>query len=216
VSAGVQPLLILGTHHFAPEVFDLVSEIDGFRVDGFVENVDRDRAAGQIEGMPVYWIDDVAGFAPSHAAVCALGTNRRRRIIEEASRLGFRFATIIHPRARVSSRSTLGDGTIASAGVVVAARAAIGRHVILNRGVLIGHDTVVGDYVTIGPGANVAGLCRVAEGAYLAIGAVVVDRVSIGRGAVVGAGAVVTRDVPDNVMVVGVPARIVKEGVDGR
>ena len=216
VSAGVQPLLVLGTHHFAPEVLDLVSEIDGFRVDGFVENVDRARAEQQLEGLPVHWIDDVAGFAQTHAAVCALGTNRRRRIIDEAARLGFRFATVVHPAARVSSRSTLGEGTIVSAGVVVATRAKIGRHVILNRGTLIGHDTVVGDYVTFGPGANVAGLCRVADGAYVAIGAVLVDRIGIGRGAVVGAGAVVTQDVPDNVMVVGVPARIVKEGVDGR
>lgn len=216
MTSGVQPLLVLGTHHFAPEVLDLVSEIDGFRVDGFVENLDRGRAARELEGLPVHWIDDVARFARTHRAVCALGTNRRRRIVEEAERLGFGFATLVHPKARVSSRSTLGDGTIVNAGVVVATHATIGRHVILNRGTLIGHDTVVGDYVTFGPGANVAGLCRVGEGVYVAIGAVLVDRVTVGDGAVVGAGAVVTHDVPDHVMVVGVPARVVKEGVDGR
>jgi sugar O-acyltransferase (sialic acid O-acetyltransferase NeuD family) len=216
VSARVQPLLVLGTHRFAPEVLDLVSEIEGFRVDGFVENLDRARTAQPIEGLPVHWIDDVARFARSHHAVCALGTNSRRRIVEEAARLGFRFATVVHPTARVSSRSTLGDGTIVSAGVVVATRATIGRHVILNRGTLIGHDTVVGDYVTFGPGANVAGLCRIGSAAYIAIGAVLVDRIAVGEGAVVGAGAVVTRDVPGHVTVVGVPAHVVKEGVDGR
>ena len=215
MDAVVQPLVVLGTHHFAPEVLDLVSETPGFRVDAFVENLDRARTEEPIEGLPVLWIDDAARLVPTHRAVCALGTTKRRRIVEEAEALGFGFATIVHPLARVSSRSSLGEGTIASVGVVVAARTRIGRHVILNRGALVGHDTEVGDFVTIGPGANVAGLCRVGSGAYLSIGSVIRDRVTIGASAVVGAGAVVTADVPPGVQVTGVPARVVKEGVDG-
>ena len=215
VDVPVQPLLILGTHFFAPEVLDLVSETPGFRVDGFVENLDRERTLEPVAGLPVHWIDDVAPFAETHRAVCALGTTTRSRIIEEAAAQGLGFATVVHPLARVSTRSTLGEGTIASVGAIVAVNTRIGRHVILNRGVLIGHDTVVGDYVTVGPGANVAGLCTIGHGAYIAMGAVVLDRIEIGAGAIVGAGAVVTTDVPPNVQVLGVPARIVKENVSG-
>jgi acetyltransferase EpsM len=211
-----KPILVLGTHHFAPEVFDLASDLPDVRVDGFVENLDRSRTDTRIEGLPVHWIEDIAPFAASHDAVCALGTTGRRRIVEETGSFGLGFTTLVHPTARVSSRSTLGEGTVVSSGVMIATRTSIGRHVIINRGALIGHDVVIGDYVTIGPGANVAGLCRIGDGTYVAMGAVILDRVTIGTGAVVGAGAVVTEDVPPNVQVVGVPARIVKEGIDGR
>jgi len=216
VTADVQPLLVLGTHHFAPEVFDLVSDIPGFRVDGFVENVDRNRTEQPIEGLPVHWIDDIQTFAATHLAVCGLGTTKRSRIVAEAAARGLQFATVVHPSARVSRRSRLGDGAIVSAGAIVATRTSIGEHVILNRGALVGHDVVVGDFVTIGPGANIAGLCRIGDGAYIAAGAVVIDRITIGSGSIVGAGAVVTRDVPPQVQVVGVPARVVKEGVEAR
>ena len=211
-----RPILILGTHHFAPEVLDIASEIPGVRVDGFVENLDRNRAETTIEGLPVHWIDDVGEFAATHFAVCALGTTARRLIIEEAAARGLQFTTLIHPSARVSSRSSVGQGTVISAGAIVAARTAIGNHAILNRGVLIGHDVVVGDYVTIGPGANIAGLTHIGDGAYVAMGAIVLDRLTIGPGAVVGAGSIVTRDVPGDVQVIGQPARIVKENVAGR
>lgn len=216
MAPGDQPLLVLGTHNFAPELLDLISETPGFRVDGFVENVDRARTQMEIEGLPVYWIDDVDRFATTHLAVCALGTTTRSRLIEEAARRGLRFVAIVHPRARLSARSTFGEGSVASVNVVVAVHARIGRHVILNRGASIGHDTVVGDYVTVGPGVNVAGMCSIGDGCYLGIGASVVDRITIGAGSVVAAGAVVTKDVPPNVEVRGIPARVSKEGVEGR
>ena len=70
--------------------------------------------------------------------------------------------------------------------------------------------------MTIAPGANIAGKCVVEDGCYISMGAVIIDRVRIGANSVVGAGAVVTKDVPANVQVVGIPARVVKEGVHGR
>lgn len=211
-----RPLLLLGSRIFAEEVADLASEIPGFRVAGFVENLEPERCRRALHGLPVHWVDELSRLADDHVAVCALGTTQRSRFIDQASAHGVRFATLVHPRARVSSTSAVGEGSIVSAGVIVAAHTHIGRHVILNRGALVGHHTEIGDYVTVGPGANIAGKCRIGTGTYVAIGAVVIDRISIGSHSVIGAGAVVNKDVPDHVQVVGVPARIVKENVTGR
>jgi acetyltransferase-like isoleucine patch superfamily enzyme len=49
------------------------------------------------------------------------------------------------------------------------------------------------------------------EKAWICIGAVICSGVTIGRNAVVAAGAVVTKDVPDNVVVGGVPAKVIKQ-----
>jgi len=216
VTLATRPLLILGTHMLALEMADLISEMAGWHVEGFVENLDRERCSITIEGLPVHWIDDIGRFSPTHHAICGISTTFRTRFIEQASALGLPFATLVHPTARVSLKSTLGVGTFVSAGVIVAAHTTIGCHVFVNRGALIGHHATIGDYVTIQPGANVAGASQIGDRTYIGMAAVVLERIKIGSQSVVGAGSVVTSDLPDLVQAFGVPARIVKDPIDGK
>jgi sugar O-acyltransferase (sialic acid O-acetyltransferase NeuD family) len=212
--ANRERLAILGTSLYAPEVLDVIEDLERYEVTTFVENWDRTKTKQPLCGLPVIWIDDAAPLASTHKAVCSLGTTHRQRFIQEAEALGFQFATIIHPTTRVSRQSSVGEGSILNAGVVVASNTAVGRHVIINRGALIGHNTVVHDYVTISPGANIAGVVTIGEGTYVGIGAIVLERITVGDHSVIGAGAVVTRDVPEGVQAMGIPARITKENVE--
>lgn len=216
MSSSARPLLILGTRTLAVEVADLASEIPDFKTAGFVENMDRQRCNEKLEGLPIFWVNDIAGLASTHWAVCALATTHRSRFVEQVANLGVKFATLIHPSSKISSKSSVGEGTIISSGVIIASHTVLGRHVLVNRGALIGHHTEIGDYVTIQPGANIAGACRIGQATYIGMGALVLDHVEIGMHSIVGAGAVVNKDVPDHVQVVGVPARIVKENITGR
>lgn len=209
------PILVFGARSFAEEVADLASEVPGLRVSGFVENYDRDRST-TLHGLPVHWIDDVAHLAATHKAVCGLGTTRRLPLITHALRLGFEFTSVIHPTARVSPTSIVGTGSIISAGSIIAARTKIGAHVVINRGALIGHHVQIADCTNIGPGANIGGGCRIGEGVTIGIGATLVDHLNVGPVTVVGAGAVVTRDLPSRVLAVGVPAKIIKENIEGK
>ena len=209
------PLFVLGTGVWAEEVADVARDA-GFSVEGFVENLNPERCEATVDDLPIRWVDEVAKFARTHLVVAGLGTTHRHRFTAQAEGLGFEFATVIHPAARVSSTSRLAPGCFVNAGAVVAAKARLGAHVIVNRGATIGHHTEVSNFCTIAPGTNIGGLCLVGPRAWIGIGATVIDRIRVGEGCVIGAGAVVTRDVPDRVLAFGVPAKVVKEGIEGR
>ena len=208
-------LLVLGAGTFAMEVADLVSDIPGLEVDGFVVSVPPYEPGSTLLGRPIYWVDELSRFVDSHQAVCAIVSTKRWQFTKQAVELGMRFATIVHPAARVSRMATIADGTIISAGVMVSTHSEIGRHVILNRGALIGHHVKIHDHATISPGANLAGAVTVGRRALVGLGAVVLEKRTIGDLSIVGAGSVVTRDVPERVKVMGMPAQIVEENIEG-
>jgi len=207
------PLLICGTHALAEEVADLADDVEGLEVVGFVENMDRERCERPLRGLPVHWVEDIGALAGTHSAIVAIGTTKRSRFTEQVERQGMPFATLIPPTAHVSRRAQVGEGTIVGARCVVGSYSVIGRHVLLNRGAMVGHHTFVGDHVSLMPGANVAGNCGIGEQAFVGLGALVLNDLAIGEGAVVAAGSVVTRDVPAQALVMGAPARIIREGV---
>ena len=94
-----QKVVILGASLFAEEVADLVSEIEDYQLVGFVEGIDSKRCQQTLLGLPVMWIDDVAQLDDSCRGVCAVGTTKRKKFIEQALSLGLRFTTIVHPTA---------------------------------------------------------------------------------------------------------------------
>ncbi len=208
------PLVVLGTSTFATEIADFVSDCPDLDLVAFVENLDRERCRGTLDGLPIVWIDEAAELASTHLAVCGLGTTKRYLFTDQAEAHGFRFATVVHPAAHVSSKTRLGEGTVVAPGAVVGSHSTLGRHVLVNKGGLVGHHTQLGDFASVHTGAAIAGSCRVGTRTFVGMGARVLDHRSVGSRAVVGAGAVVTKDVPDEALVVGVPARIVEEGVE--
>lgn len=73
-----------------------------------------------------------------------------------------------------------------------------------------GKPTILEDYVTIGHRAVVHS-AHIGRGSLVGIGAVVLDGVKVGAGCMVGAGSVVTKDVPERSLVVGVPAKVLRQ-----
>lgn len=150
-----------------------------------------------------------------HYAFIGLGTvgdtRPRRRLYEKTRRQGFQIIESIHPQAIISPSAEFGEGVTIMAGAVINACARLGVDVIINTRAVVEHDCVIGDHVHIATGAQLASTVRVGNGVHIGAGATVRQCITIGEGAIVGAGAVVVRDVPLHTVVVGVPARPLRE-----
>lgn len=140
----------------------------------------------------------------------AIGNPHGRERLQLHDRLvaeGLRPVTIAHPTAFVAENAVVGAGSQILAGAIVGVEARLGRQCIINTRASVDHEDVLADGVEVAPGATLCGLVRVGVSAWICTGATVLPRIQIGADAIVGAGAVVTRNVPDGVTVVGVPAR---------
>lgn len=167
-----------------------------------------DEPGGPVLGSPVITPDQLTA---DDRLVIAVGDPAARMAIAE--RLNRRFHTLIAPSAIVGPDVLIGEGSILSDQTIVTASARIGRHFHCNIYSYVAHDCVIGDFVTFAPRVSCNGNVHVGDGAYIGTGAILRQGepgkpLVIGEGAVIGAGSVVLNDVPPNVTVVGVPARL--------
>ncbi len=140
----------------------------------------------------------------------------RQKVVHEAFGAGFHAGySLIDPTVPHSPSLVHGPGLYVNAGCTLGAGSEFGEWVFINRGASIGHHARFGDYISVGPGAVIGGLVKLGRGTVIGAGSVVLPSISIGSNSVVGAGSVVTKDVPDNCLVLGVPAKVVRTGIPG-
>ena len=106
-------------------------------------------------------------------------------------------------------------------------RVSFGKNVTINKGCTLfsAGSVTIEEYVLIGPDVKIISVnhdlkdrqnlyhfkpIHIKRNAWICAGAIICPGVTIGENAVVGAGAVVTKDVPDNAIVGGNPAKIIK------
>lgn len=141
--------------------------------------------------------------------IISIGENKIRKKISTNFK-GRIHPAIIHSSAVVSPSATLMKGTVVMANASINSSAIIGEHCIINTGATVEHDCKLDNFVHISPNAALAGDVMVGEGTHIGIGAVVIPGIKVGKWVTIGAGAVVINDIPDGVLVVGNPARIIK------
>jgi sugar O-acyltransferase (sialic acid O-acetyltransferase NeuD family) len=144
-----------------------------------------------------------------HGYFIAVGDNRlRKKIYDGLQRNKLASGNAKHPSAVIDpSANIAAQGIMIAANVTINPLASIATGIICNTGCIIEHECVVGEFAHIGPGAVLCGNVRIGDGTFVGANAVIRQGVTVGKNVMIGAGAVVVRDVPDNVTVVGVPAK---------
>ncbi len=133
----------------------------------------------------------------------------RRKIYEKVSPILGEPVNAIHPSAVISPSVKLKFGHFISANVSINALTELGMTAVCNTGSVIEHGCIIGDFTFIAPGAVLCGDVTIGENTFVGANCVIKQGVTVGKNVTIGAGSVILQDIPDNVKVVGNPARLI-------
>ena len=214
---GKKKIVIIGARHdgHAGVIVNAINAIGVFEIIGFIDNTPELRNT-TILGIPV--ISSTDNFDdyqfPVDSAHIAIGDNvARGKIFSKLKNRGINVVTIIHPKAYVSERATIGEGCYIGPNAVVNNGCVIGEASIINSGAIVEHDNKIGFAAHIAPGTKTAGRVEIGDYTFVGIGSTIIEDIKIGSGVMIGAGATVIRHVPSNVTMLGYAAKKYKKNI---
>lgn len=124
----------------------------------------------------------------------------------------------IEPGAIIRDRVTIGKNAVIMMGAILNIGAVIGENTMIDMNVVVGARAIIGKNCHVGAGAVVAGVLEppsntpviIEDDVLIGANAVLLEGVKVEKSAVVAAGSIVTRNVPQNTVVAGIPARVIK------
>lgn len=145
--------------------------------------------------------------------VVAIGNNKvRYSIMTEINRKGGITPSLIHPSAKVSKSAKIGRGVYIQMGAVIWTKVELGDYVIVSPNTVIAHHSKVGKACLISTLCAVGASIEIGDYAFFGFGSIAITGIHrVGKNVYLGAGTTVTKDTPDNVLMVGTPAKVIKE-----
>jgi len=213
-------VLVFGASQHCRYTLDIIEQEDKFRIVGILDDklpIGQDYGGYQILGT----INDLREVIKTHSVskgIIAIGDNFIRfKISEKIKNLSDQFAFIsaVHPSVIIGKNVKIGEGTLIMAGVIVNNDTIIGEHCFLATNTSIDHDCILDNYASVSAGAAIGGSVRIGYCTAVALGANVIHGMNIGKHSVVGAGSLVVKNIGDNLVVYGVPAKEIRKRVAG-
>lgn len=218
----MKSIIILGTGGNCIDILDAVNEINSaspekiYACAGFLDD-DENLHGKKFFGVEVLGALDTAMSFRDCFFVNGIGSYlnfwRKPDIIAKTKIPLERFETIVHPAASVSKMAKLGRGTVILQNATIASNVSIGNHVVVLPNSIVSHDCIIGDFCCIAGGVSISGGARVGVCCYLGTNSSINNNVNIGNKSLVGMGSVVLKDVKENSVVAGNPARFLRNTV---
>ena len=207
-------IIVVGGGAHAKVVISILRKLRSRRILGYTDVKDN----GAVAGVPYLGSDrELAALAVSAKrtnAVLGVGQvglgNPRQEIWTRLHSRALAFPLIVSPDAIVNEGVSGGEGAVVMDGAVISSGATIGRGAIVNTNSTIEHDVFLAEWVHVAPGATICGGVTVGQFSMIGAGATVIEGIRIAAGCMVGAGATVVRDLTEQGVYVGCPARRIK------
>ncbi|WP_297982254.1 acetyltransferase [uncultured Chryseobacterium sp.] len=208
-------MLIIGAKGFAKEVLEILHQNGETENLCFYDDVNEDTPDLLFGKFPVLKSEEEAKTYFTNTDVrftIGIGNPRLRKFLtEKFEKLAGKLCSTISKHAEIGSFNIqIEAGCNILGGARISNDVKIGKGTMVYYNSLITHDVEIGEYVEISPGATLLGRCKIGNYCSIGAGAIIFPDVNIGSNSVVAAGSVVRNDVPQNVMVAGMPAEIKK------
>lgn len=177
----------------------------------YVEKNRQTKNPFQLEYLGFDGDPDFPGFGLGYSFILAVGNNMiRQQIAHRLSKNQETLVSVVHPGAILARTAEIGRGVFISKGALINSLANVRDFTIINTGAIIEHECIIDCAAHIAPGAVLAGNVMVGERSFIGANVTVRQGIRIGKDVIIGAGAVVVKDVPDNHIIVGNPAKRIK------
>lgn len=204
-------MVIVGAKGHAIEIIQIFQDICLEENIWFFDNINTDVPDKLFDLFTVLkTFDEVENvFKSDNKFVLGLGIPRHRRELSRIFKdMGGELCSVISPYAKIGDFNVkLGNGLNIMTDVIISNEVYIGEGTLLNSACSVHHNVKIGDFCEISPGARILGNVSIGNNCSIGSNACILPKLTLGNNVVVGAGAVVTKNIPDNNMAIGIPAK---------
>ena len=152
--------------------------------------------------------DDFQSIKSKKSIHFAIGDNKiRQQLFNKINDVKIDFKTIIEKDSFLYPSSSISPGCFVAPKCIIGPNTKIGISSIINHNAIIDHDVLVGDFSHVAPGSVIGGGVQIGNLSLVGSNSVILPELKIGNNAIIGAGSVVTKNIPDNTVVFGNPAK---------
>ena len=208
-------MIIIGARGFAKEILEICHQNEELNDLVFYDDVTPDIEPKLYNKFQIIrTLDEAKVYFETVDKRFTIGIGNpalRKMLYEKFSKIGGVLTSTISKNAIIGNYGVnIKEGSNIMTNVVLTNDIQIGIGVIVNQITSIGHDVEIGDFTEICPNVSISGNCKIGMNVFIGTGAVILPKIEIGDNVIIGAGAVVSKDLPDNSVAVGVPAKIIK------